>query len=77
MGNEFVFRQTDIKTVMRQIARWYDIEVEYKGDMKGITITGNVSRTVYASSLLKALELTRTVQCKIEGRRIIVMPHAL
>jgi transmembrane sensor len=77
MSDEFIFRQTDVKTVMRQIARWYDMEIEYQGDMTGISITGNVSRTVYVSSLLKALELAKTIKCKIEGQRIIVMPYSL
>lgn len=75
VNGSFVFKKTDIKTAMSQIARWYDLDVTYKGDMTGITLSGDISRDVYASSLLKALELTGTVRFNIEGRNITVMPH--
>jgi len=75
VNGSFIFKKTDIKTAMSQIARWYDLDVRYKGDMSGITLSGDISRDVYVSSLLKALELTGTVKFSIEGRNITVMPE--
>ena len=69
----FNFDHADIYTVMRQVARWYDVEVEYKG-----TITrhfgGTISQDVNVSQVFKMLELTGAVHFTIEGRKIIVMP---
>ena len=69
----FNFDRADIHTVMRQIARWYDVDVEYKG-----TITrhfgGTISQDVNVSQVFKMLELTGAVRFTIEGRKIIVMP---
>ena len=69
----FNFDRADIYTVMRQVARWYDVEVEYKG-----TITrhfgGSISQDVNVSQVFKMLELTGAVHFTIEGRKITVMP---
>ncbi|HMI60329.1 MAG TPA: FecR domain-containing protein, partial [Puia sp.] len=69
----FNFDRADIYTVMRQVARWYDVEVEYKG-----TITrhfgGSISQDVNVSQVFKMLELTGAVHFTIEGRKVIVMP---
>ena len=69
----FNFDRADIHTVMRQVARWYDVDVEYKG-----TITrhfgGSISQDVNVSQVFKMLELTGAVKFSIEGRKIIVMP---
>lgn len=70
---DFYFTGTDIETVMRQAARWYDLEVEYRGKVTG-TLSGDVSRSVNASELFQMLELTGRVSFEIEGRKVIVIP---
>jgi transmembrane sensor len=72
-GN-FVFVKEDIHSVMRQIARWYDIEVIYKGDVDGMEFTGTISRYEKASEVLDMLAHTETIKFKFEGRRVTVMP---
>jgi transmembrane sensor len=69
----FVFRNDNIKDIMRQISRWYDVEVEFRGNMAGKTFGGTYSKNKDINELLKGLELTGTIHFKIEGRRIIVM----
>jgi len=56
---------------MRQIARWYDIEVVYKGNVTSGTISGEVPRNLNLSEVLKVLELS-DVHCKLEGKTLIV-----
>jgi transmembrane sensor len=70
----FIFHHDDIKTVMQTIARWYDVEVEYRGDMTGKTFAGTIARFDTIEKLLKSLALTEAVNFKMEGRRVIVMP---
>ncbi|OQP47881.1 FecR family protein [Niastella populi] len=67
----FQFDRDDIKTVMRQIARWYDVEVSYEGEITNKEFWGKVSRDLNASEMLKVLEVYG-VHFKIDGKRIIV-----
>ncbi|MBL1408249.1 FecR family protein [Sphingobacterium faecale] len=69
---KFVFNSTDIYTVMRQIARWYDTDIVYQGDLSNVLFSGSVSRFSDIESVVKSLELTREIKLTIEGRRIIV-----
>lgn len=68
----FDFSKSDIGTIMRQIARWYDVEVEYEGAIPGGTYTGDVNRNTNVSNVLKILKLSG-VNYRIEGKKIIVL----
>lgn len=71
---KFQFGETaDIKTVMRQISNWYDVDVVYNGSITK-HIGGTISRDVKLSQLLKVLETTGAVRFKVEGRTIEVLP---
>lgn len=69
----FIFQDEDIKSVMKIISRWYDIEVEYEGDMRGKAFGGTISRFESFEELLSTIALTGSIKFKIEGRRVIVM----
>ncbi|MEJ8840901.1 FecR domain-containing protein [Lacibacter sp. H375] len=71
-GN-FQFENSDIKSVMRQLARWYDVEVSYQGTITKHFI-GGISRNVKLSQVLSMLQQTGEVRFIIEGKKIIVMP---
>jgi len=70
----FKFDNENIQTIMRKIARWYDVDINYKGDLTRQNFGGTVSRFNDLSKLLTTLELTGTIHFKIDGRRITVMP---
>lgn len=70
----FLFEDESIERIMRKLARWYDVDVEYRGDFSKISLWGNISRYKNISEVLHQLELTHAVHFKIEERRIIVMP---
>jgi ferric-dicitrate binding protein FerR (iron transport regulator) len=69
----FMFQDDSIEDIMEQIAMWYNVDVEYQGDMRNKLFGGIYSRNKDINELLKGLELTGLVHFKIEGRRIIVM----
>ncbi|SKA31204.1 ferric-dicitrate binding protein FerR, regulates iron transport through sigma-19 [Chitinophaga eiseniae] len=71
---KFRFRNTNIRTIMRQLARWYDIEVAYDGNVSDIDLTGVISRREDAGALLKALETTQRVKFTVEGHTITARP---
>ncbi|RQO70457.1 anti-sigma factor [Pedobacter sp. KBW06] len=70
----FMFANEDLRSIMRKISRWYNLEIVYQGKTTDNTFIGTVSRFKEVSEVLNILELTRTVHFKIEGRKIIVMP---
>lgn len=70
----FTFNNENIHSVMRKIARWYDVEVEYQGNMAEKDFGGSVSKFENISEVLKMLELTGTVHFNIKERRVLVMP---
>ena len=73
-NGEFVFAGEDLKALMRQVARWYDVDVEYKGNVNVSGIFSAFPRTMKLSQLLKALEANQGIHFKMEGRRVLVMP---
>lgn len=73
-AGKFVFEEkADIETVMRQVARWYDVDIEYQGKITS-HFGGTISRQVSISAIINVLEATGHVKCRIEGRKIIVAP---
>lgn len=76
----FIFNNEDIKTVMKTISRWYNIDVVYEGEIKNEVFIGTVSRFDSIEKLLKTIELTGGVKFKVEakpdrkGKKVIVMP---
>ena len=71
-NNYIVFQDEKIESVMRQISRWYDVEIEYEGEHPTDDFAGRVNRNGYVSQVLKKLELTNKVHFKIKERKIIV-----
>ena len=69
----FNFTSADIKTIMRQVGRWYDIDVSYEGNLPEREFSGKISRNTNASNVLKILEQSN-IHFRMENKKIIVMP---
>ena len=67
------FKSADIKSIMRQVARWYNVEVVYEGNIPQRKFTGGISRNARLSELLHLLEVSK-VHFRIEGNKLIVLP---
>lgn len=63
----------NIKGIMRQIARWYDVEVKYEGNVSDKAFGGAISRTANVSEILKLFELTGSIHFLIDGKTITVI----
>lgn len=68
----FQFKDTDIKTLMRQLSRWYDIDVIYEGQVSPILITGKAPRNISLNTMLKILALS-DVKYRIEGKTLTML----
>ena len=68
----FVFEDDDIKSIMRQVGRWYDVEIVYDNPPLSKLFMGKIPRDAPVSMVLELLETTGQVHFKIEGKKIIV-----
>ncbi len=69
----FHFDNTEIGSVMNQIARWYDVAIEYRAGIPDARFGGYISRQSKLSSVLKMLELSG-IRFQVLDKRIIVLP---
>lgn len=69
----FQFRETDLKTIMRQVMRWYDVEVIYDENIIDRYFTADISRNNNLAALLKILELS-DIHFKLQGKTLTVKP---
>ncbi|MEO5891668.1 MAG: FecR domain-containing protein [Ferruginibacter sp.] len=69
----FKFQGASIQTLMRQIEKWYDVQIVYEGTISKHFIA-TIPRTVSAANVFKILEATGDVQFKIEGKKVTVSP---
>ncbi|GEP94687.1 FecR family protein [Chitinophaga cymbidii] len=68
----FKFNES-LESIMAKIARWYDVEVEYRDKpASDLTFSGKISRSRDISGILKMLEYTGDVHFQLEGRKVIV-----
>lgn len=71
-NNQFMFEGTPLKVLMKNLARWYDVEIVYTANTPEISFNGSVSKFQNISVVLDILESTRKVHFKVEGRTIYV-----
>ena len=69
----FQFVKSDIYSVMRQIERWYDVEIEYRGNIP-THFGGSISRNVTLDQVLNILQQTKKVRFEMEGKKVLVFP---
>ncbi len=69
----FIFNDDNIVTILKKVSRWYDVDVEFKGDFEGQNFGGTFYRTKSLAELLTHLSKIGNVHFKIAGRRIVVM----
>jgi transmembrane sensor len=69
----FQFEHADIKTVMRQLSRWYDVEVRYEGKITSEIFGGEIQRNLKLSEALELLSVTG-IHYTLNGKMLIIRP---
>ena len=72
-NGRFIFSDMDLKTIMRQLTRWYDVDVVYEGKVPEIRVGGIMHNDVYLSTVMEFLG-ENGVHYHIEGKKITIMP---
>lgn len=69
----FAFNDADVPTVMRQLARWYDVDVRYEGVIPARTINGKIGQSLSLDQVLHVLTKLR-IHYTIDGKNLTVRP---
>jgi ferric-dicitrate binding protein FerR (iron transport regulator) len=72
-NNLFWFEDDDIQTIMRQVSRWYDVNVEIQGDISQ-HFTGSIPRDIMVSGVFEVLRRTGNIRFRIQDDTIFVSP---
>ncbi|WP_440133065.1 FecR family protein [Chitinophaga sancti] len=70
----FVFNNTALPAILREVARWYDVDIVYNASPSTELYGGGISRNLQLSSVLRLLEASGYNHLKLEGRKVIVLP---
>jgi transmembrane sensor len=67
----FSFAGADLATVMRQLSRWYNVDVKYEGQIPARKFSGEITHDLTLSQLMNGLQ-SLDIKFRIEGRTMIV-----
>jgi hypothetical protein len=67
----FDFKNIPVTDLMRQIVRWYDVDVEYRGEVPDTKLTGKISRDVNLDKLIDMLQYAG-LNMKVADRKITI-----
>lgn len=70
---KFRYHSVDVKTALKEAARWYDVQVDFEGEIGG-TISGGTPRGVNLSEFVNMLSYSGKLKFEIEGQKLIVRP---
>jgi transmembrane sensor len=65
----FYLNNIDVAALMRQAARWYDIEVEYPNGVPSVTLFGEIDRNTNLSELMKVLNESG-IKTRLDGKTL-------
>lgn len=71
----FKLNNAEISGIMQQLSQWYDVEIVLKGNLKGKTFSGMISRNTPLSTVLEMLAMTKEVKFETKGKTITVYPY--
>lgn len=71
INDVFTFEGDDLKSIMREVSRWYNVSTTYEGNIPDKKFYGEISRKSKLSEVFKILELNN-VQFEIKGKTVNV-----
>jgi transmembrane sensor len=69
----FEFNRSGIHEIMNQLARWYDIEIAYEGNIPDDEFVGKIERSAKLSQVLNILKLSK-IHFVLENKKLTVKP---
>ncbi|MNT25034.1 fec operon regulator FecR [compost metagenome] len=72
VNGDFIFRGETLENVLRQVSRWYDVDVECPAHIGQLRFNGMVSRSQPISSIIKMIQSTKKAKVTLNERRFVV-----
>ena len=72
-NGSFDFDGKTLPEILRQLSRWYDVDVVYQGPVRHVNIAGAMGMDLNLSQVLKVLQKTG-VDAHVEGKNLIILP---
>ncbi|MDE1193119.1 MAG: DUF4974 domain-containing protein [Arachidicoccus sp.] len=73
VNGNFNFNNTSLEEIMKQISRWYNIDIVYQSNIPQLNFSGSISRTSSLEKVLKILEIGG-IHFLITEKEIRVLP---
>lgn len=74
-NKQIILRDADLRDIMEELSRWYNVDIVYAGDFKAATgVTIEISRDVPLKKILEMIMLTKSARFKIDGDVVTVLP---
>lgn len=67
----FHFDKADIKTILRQVSRWYDLDVVFEGSVSTDLFSGKIERSLPLTGIVNLLS-SSNIKLRVEGKKLIV-----
>lgn len=74
-NGDFIFADENIQSIMRKIARWYNVDVVYDSEVPDESLSGQISRSRNLSEVLRMLELSGDTKFRIENGSVHISFH--
>ncbi|RZK77733.1 MAG: DUF4974 domain-containing protein [Pedobacter sp.] len=71
-NGDFIFDNESLPSILRQVARWYDVEIIDQANHKDIHLTGTVSRAKKLSTVLNSLARISNLKFDIKDQKVTV-----
>jgi ferric-dicitrate binding protein FerR (iron transport regulator) len=69
------FSNADVQTIMREVERWYDVDVSYEGEIEKRSFNGDIPRSANLSEVLKLFDVNKIhFTIDAEKKKIVVRP---
>jgi ferric-dicitrate binding protein FerR (iron transport regulator) len=72
LNDDFLFIDADLPSIMKQLQRWYDVDVTYKTNVDGIHFSGAISRKKTLQEVLETMSSIKKLNFKLQNRTIII-----
>lgn len=69
---KFIYDNSPLENVMRQLSRWYNVDIVYLDAIDGVSFTGSLSKADEIGDVLRKISLTQSVHFEMKGRRVMV-----
>jgi ferric-dicitrate binding protein FerR (iron transport regulator) len=70
----FEFDDTELSAIMRQISRWYDVDVVFEEKSLNQNFGGRISKNLPLSAILQMLQSSGVKGFRLEGKKLYVQP---